>query len=450
MVEATSVESSTETATRVRWVVFALACGMSFLLYLHRYTWGFVRIKLGEEFGWDNVQLGWLDSAFMVSYSAGQIPGGMLGDWFGPRGILAGMALLWSLAMGATAWAGSMFSMQTVRVLFGLGQAGCYPNLSKVTRVWFPLSERTAVQGLVSSFFGRMGGAASFVLIGTLMLGILKMPWRTALEWLTGAGFAYVLIFFLLFRNTPRQHPWVNPEEVDLISEGDRGAAFAERSRIRWSVVLRNRFVWALLFQQFTCAFVDNFFANQLPAYLTNVKFVRLTSGGWMSALPLIGGALGGMLAGGFLQSWLIHRTGNRRWSRSAVGLVGNLMAGVCLFTSLLFNSPSAIVTCFFCLKFFADWAQPACWGATTDMAGRNSASLFALVNTSGSLAGFVAGPAMGYTIQKFGQLLGSGKENDPAGWTALFVGIGVIYLLSALSWLFIDCTQTIDNAGNP
>lgn len=445
MAEATSSETDLEPATRVRWVVFALACGMSFLLYLHRYTWGFVRIKLAEEFGWDKVQLGWLESAFMVSYSAGQIPGGILGDWYGPRSVLAGMALVWSVAMGATTWAGSMFSMQTVRVMFGLGQAGCYPNLSKVTRVWFPLSERTAVQGLVSSFFGRMGGAASFILIGTFMLGILKMPWRTALEWLTGVGVAYALIFFWVFRNSPARHPWANAAERDLISAGDPVVAVAERSRLNWSVALRNRFVWALLFQQFTCAFVDNFFANLLPTFLKDVKHVQLTSGGWMSALPLVGGALGGMLAGGFLQSWLIHRTGNRRWARSAVGLVGNLMAGVCLFTSLLFNSPTAIVACFFCLKFFADWAQPACWGATTDMAGRNSASLFALVNTSGSAAGFVAGPVMGYTIQKFGQLLGSGSENDAAGWTPLFIGIGVIYLLSALSWLFIDCTQTID-----
>jgi hypothetical protein len=54
----------------------------------------------------------------------------------------------------------------------------------------------------------------------------------------------------------------------------------------------------------------------------------------------------------------------------------------------------------------------------------------------------------MGYTIQWFGDWLGSGKEDDPAGWTALFVGIGVVYLLSALSWLFIDCTKTVE--GEP
>jgi MFS family permease len=160
-----------------------------------------------------------------------------------------------------------------------------------------------------------------------------------------------------------------------------------------------------------------------------------------MSAVPLIGGACGGMLAGGMLQNWILVRTGNRRWARSGIGLVGNMMAGVCLFASLLFDSPTSIVGAFFVLKFFADWAQPACWATTTDMGGRNAASLFALVNTSGSIAGFVAGPAMGYTIKLFSK----GPQPDTSGWTALFLMIGVIYVASALSWLFIDCRKSVD-----
>jgi sugar phosphate permease len=309
--------------------------------------------------------------------------------------------------------------------VFGLGQAGCYPNLNKVSKVWFPLGERTAVQGWISSFFGRMGGAVSFILVGSVMLGAWKLPWRTAIGWLTAAGLVYVGLFLILFRNSPREHPWSNAAEADLVSRGDPSAETAAGTRIDWRLVFRNRYVWALLFQQFTCAFVDMFFSNWLPTYLDRIKHVGQTQGGWMSALPLFGGALGGMLVGGFLQNRLILKTGNRRWARSGVGLTGNLMAGVCLYASLLFSDPVAIVVCFFGLKFFADWAQPTMWGAATDMGGRNVASLFALVNTSGSVAAFVSGPAMGYTIQWIGDWLGSGKEDDPAGWTALFVGIG-------------------------
>ncbi len=444
------VSDAHERPTNIRWLIFGLASATSFLLYIHRYTWGILKDPIGREFGWDDKTLGWLDSAFMISYAGGQIPGGMLGDWFGPRMVLGIMILIWSLSMGGMALVRGVGSMAWVRMFFGMAQAGGYPNLSKVTRVWFPLSERTAVQGWVASFFGRMGGAASFILFGTLMLGEWKLPWRTALAWLSGIGCAFAAVLILFFRNTPRTHPWANAAESDLITLGDATASVATRSRIDWKVVFRSRVVWALLFQQFTCAFVDNFFSAWLPQFLDKVKHITMTNTGWMSAVPLVGGAIGGMAAGGLLQSWLLRKTGNRRWSRSGIGLVGNLMAGVCLFTSLAFDDPEKIIAAFFCLKFFADWGNPTCWAATTDMAGRNSASLFALINTSGSLAGFVAGPVMGYTIDFFGKSLGKGGPNDPAGWTALFVMIGVVYIASALSWLFIDCTQTVDSVATP
>jgi sugar phosphate permease len=281
------------------------------------------------------------------------------------------------------------------------------------------------------------------------MLGEWGIPWRTALAALTALGCAFGVVLVLLLRNSPRSHPWANAAEADLIATEDPGAATATRSVIDWRIVFRSPVVWALLFQQFTCAFVDMFFSNWLPLYLDEVKHVQMTKTGWMAALPLAGGALGGMLAGGLLQNWLIHKTGNRRWSRSGIGLIGNLMAGACLFVSLTFESAAAIVWVFFCLKFFADWAQPTCWAATTDMGGRNAASLFALVNTSGSLAGFVAGPVMGKTIDFFGTRSAAGTASSAAGWTALFVMIGVVYIASALSWLFIDCTKTVDAEGS-
>ena len=45
-----------------------------------------------------------------------------------------------------------------------------------------------------------------------------------------------------------------------------------------------------------------------------------------------------------------------------------------------------------------------------------------------------------------FGNSPGIGSTGVPAGWTALFVMIGIVYIASALSWLLIDCTQTVDS----
>lgn len=62
--------------TRVRWLIFVLACAMSWLLYLHRYAWGIIKPAFRRENpGLSDIDVGWLDSAFLSTYAIGQIPG---------------------------------------------------------------------------------------------------------------------------------------------------------------------------------------------------------------------------------------------------------------------------------------------------------------------------------------------------------------------------------------
>ncbi len=92
-------------------------------------------------------------------------------------------------------------------------------------------------------------------------------------------------------------------------------------------------------------------------------------------------------------------------------------------------------------LKFFADWSQPTTWATATDIAGPNSASVFAIINTSGSAAGIVSSPIMAGIVDYF-----SGSDpKSPVGWSVLFGTLSVVYLASAFSWLWIDCERPIE-----
>ena len=538
--------------TRVRWLVFALCGSTSFLLYLHRYTWGMIKPYVADEFDWDYTTLSMLDSCFNLSYGIGQIPFGILGDWFGPGAILGSTILLWSLSMGAMTLATGITSMYVARFSFGLMQAGCYSNLSKVTKVWFPYNVRTSVQGFVSSFCGRSGGAISNLLFGALLLGALQMPWRQALGLLTIIGLLYGVAFLYMFRSSPAKHPWTNEAEQKLITADDEDAVFQQGSSLKWSTALRSGNMWIFMFQQFTSAFADNLYPFWIPLFLLVEKGVDIGSAGLLASLPLFGGALGG-LTGGILQNRLIQKTGKRRWVRSGIGMTGKLLAAVLMFISLGFDSAIVIGCLLACVKFFGDWSQPTVWGTATDIGGRNSATVFATVNMSGSIAGFVASPIMGALILYFsqtpsvtgeqltatpsttpltaqtavdqengarvylfqlgqkaivegsvsatladgGQTLATfdisaqrvfqvnskadgpqidarksrvhwqkglvtlhldGQLTAPSlsvdyqhirygrGWSALFVSLAVIYLASALSWLFIDCTRKLSD----
>src|SRR5262249_57690976 len=105
--------------TRVRWLVFALACGVSWLLYLHRYAWGVVRPAVKKEFpSLSDVQLGWLDALFSAGYAPGQVPGGMAADRWGTRGVLTLLIILWSAGLACLAGGGGFWSLACLRPWF--------------------------------------------------------------------------------------------------------------------------------------------------------------------------------------------------------------------------------------------------------------------------------------------------------------------------------------------
>ena len=415
--------------TRVRWVIFALACAVSWLLYLHRYAWSVVKPALrAENPEWTDTQVGWLDSAFSISYALGQVPGGLAGDVYGPRTIMAGFLLLWSATIAGLAWTGGFARIFFVRSLFGLAQAGTYPLLSKMTRIWFPLSIRTTVQGVVASM-GRIGAAFAPLIIAYFLMGVLGLGWRTALLVITIPGIVLAILFWLLVRNSPREHPLVNESERDLIEAGTPPPAPNQ------PVVLLLNF-WSvgnlgmLLLYAFASTFQDQLYVNWIPSFLMEGRGMDAREMGLFTPLPVLGGAIGGIL-GGILNDYLLRVWGNRRWARSWVAFTGKFVAAGMVFLAVQVDDGRLAMVILLLARVFGDWSLPTQWGATTDMGGRAAATVFALVNTVGALGGFVAGPILGYLKQEY-------------SWAGLFYGVAFMCLLSALTWLFINCTRRV------
>jgi MFS family permease len=415
--------------TRVRWLIFALACATSWLLYLHRYAWGVIRPALKAEYDLTDVELGWLDSLFNLSYGLGQIPGGLAGDRLGPRAVLSLLILLWS---GCVAWltvAQTFGQLAGVRAAFGLAQAGCYPCLSQVTRRWFPLDVRTTVQGVVASLSGRAGGACASLLVASLLMSALGLSWRAALVVLAALGLGLAAAFWLAFRDSPREHPWSNQAEADLIAGGLPPAGKARRARLhldRGGAVT----LGALLVYSFASTFADQLYVFWIPQFLTEGKGLTPGRMGLFAGLPLLGGALGGA-AGGALNDLAIRRTGDRRLGRSAVAFTGKLLAAVLVALSVGVADGRGVMLVLFACKFFCDWSLSTQWGTMTDIGGPLAGTVFGVVNTAGSAAGFLAGPLMGWVKQGY-------------GWEGLFFGVAGLYALAAVCWLAIDSRRRL------
>jgi sugar phosphate permease len=404
-----------------RWLVFALACAMSWLLYVHRYALGVIKPALKAEYpDLSDIDLGWLDTLFYVTYAIGQVPGGMAGDAFGPRLVLTVLLATWSGSLAGIAWAKSLLPMAIARSGFGLTQAGVYPNLSKVTHSWFPLSIRTTVQGLVGTLAGRAGGACAPLIVATLLMGTLSFDWRTSLAILAASGLLLAGAFGWLFRDHPALPETTTPTT---------SPAPAPRPRIEWSE--RNIVTFAaLLLYAASSTFADQLFVFWIPQFLTEGKGLSAIEMGVFAGLPLWGGALGGF-AGGALNDWLIRRTGSVRLGRTVVGLAGKALLAALLVVSIRVADGRWVMVVLLIGKFFGDWALATQWGAITDLAGSAAGTVFAIVNTCGSVAGFLAGPIMGYLIQDH-------------GWDALFLTVAGVNAIAALCWLFIDTSRRL------
>ena len=107
---------------------------------------------------------GYVFGAFTLAYALFEIPGGWLGDRFGPKKVLMRVVLWWSFFTAATAWAGTALAMMVVRFLFGAGEAGCFPNITKAFTTWLPPDERVRAQSVLW-LAARWGGALTPLLV---------------------------------------------------------------------------------------------------------------------------------------------------------------------------------------------------------------------------------------------------------------------------------------------
>lgn len=434
----------TERPTAIRWRMFALACGTSFLLYVHRYVWNIVGPKLQETFEFDHQLAGWVFAAFYVTYALGQIPSGVFIDRFGPHRFLAAIIALWSAAVAGFGVTGNLWALGGLRALFGAAQAGCYPGLNKVTRLWFPLRSRTVIQGWIATTSGRSGGAMSSILLGTLLMGFCGLTWQTALAVLSGCGLLFAVLFWLLFRNSPEDHPQVNAAERALIRDG-AVTVVPQTGVLPWREAWRNRSLRVFVVQQYLDAGSDVVFVSLIGAYFLQSHGVDIKATGWLTSLPLWGGAVGGIV-GGYLNESGIAWTGNRRWSRSLTGAVGKFIGCGTLLAMATFTDPVAAGVALGVAKFFSDWSQPTTWGTCTDLGGRYSATVFSIINTSGTLGGVIMPPVFGVLLDAFTRTQTVGEELIKiTNWSPLFYLVAAMYLGSGCCWLMIDCTRTLD-----
>ena len=400
--------------SRARYGVVSMAISLAVLSYVQRVALSQAAGPISRDLHLDKAQMGLVFGAFGLSYALFELPMGVLGDKLGVRRVLLQVVLAWSAFTALTGVAWNVASLWVIRFCFGAGEAGCFPNLTRMLSIWLPRKERVRAQSLMWAFT-RWGGAVT----PPLVLGAISLVgWRWGFVLFAALGVVWCAVFAVWFRDRPSEHKSVNAAELELI-ETTRGV-IVEHGGLKgsWLRILLKPQVALLGLQYFFVSFVWYFYITWLPTYLREARSQTSSRAAFLAVLPLFFGGFGSITSG------LVPLTIPRR----AVAMVSLFATSLML---LLFPHITAVVPAMICLamaSFFSDVTVPISWNACVEIGGSYTATVAATMNMLGNFAGFVAPAVGGLILQKTG-----------GNWIPLIYLMAGAAALAASCWLFLD-----------
>jgi MFS transporter, ACS family, glucarate transporter len=426
---ATTSTVAGDRPTRVRYWVIFFAVTLAIVTYIDRVCISFAAPYMRHDLGLSQVQMGLAFSAFGWAYAIFEIPGGFLGDWMGPRRVLLRIVMWWSFFTAATGWVWNFSSLVVTRFLFGAGEAGCFPNLTKAFTTWLPANERVRAQGIMW-LSARWGGAFTPPLVHAVFV---LMSWRHGFELFGGLGVVWAIFFYRWFRDNPMEHPGMNHAERELVRES---AALAQtHASVPWGKFIASRQVWMLCMQYFCLSYGWYFYITWLPTYLREGRKLELGSSAWLSVLPLFLGGLGSFVAG-LVAGPLTRITGSVTRTRRLMAYTGFTGASGFLVLSTFLGEPLYAMIAMGMASFCNDLVMPGAWGAAMDVGGRHAGTLSGTMNMMGNIGGAMSPTVIGYLLSR--------TNNN---WDMTFYVSAGVYFAGSIFWMLLDPVTPLDVA---
>src|SRR5215471_2790329 len=222
-------------ASRTKLLRFAFI--LSIVTYIDRVCISTAAPVIRQELGLNTVQVGWMFSVFTFAYAFFEIPSGWLADIMGPRRMMTRIVIWWSAFTMATGLAWNFTVLLGTRFLFGVGEAGAFPTISRSFSRWFPRREVGNAHGVL--FMGtRFGGALAPPLVVAIMA---FTGWRVSFFIFGILGVIWSVFWWRWYRDNPRDHTGTTGEELEIIRQGieqDKPAALAWRSFLNVNLLL--------------------------------------------------------------------------------------------------------------------------------------------------------------------------------------------------------------------
>lgn len=414
----------------VRGYLIFLLFVLSSIAFLDRTNISVAGVQMREEFQLDQVELGWIFSAFLIGYAAFQVPAGWLAGRLGPRKVLTIGVVWWGVFTVLTAlvsnWMGNvLIILILVRFALGAGEAVIYPAGNQFISRWIPVQERGKANGWI---FAGVGAGAGLTppLITWIML---NAGWRESFYFCALLGLVAGVLWFWFSRDKPEDHPSVSDQELALIRAGLPSASKEEHPPTPWRAILTNKEVWGLFVSYFAFGYIVWLFFSWFFIYLNSARGLDLASSAVYAMLPFVMMTVC-CLAGGVANDRIASKKG-LFWGRCGLAIFSFILtAGFLIAGSQVTNTMLAVI-------ILAGGAgaiylsQSSFWSVTADFAGPHAGVVSGFMNMGCQIGGAITASLTPWIAAQF-------------GWIAAFVVAALLALVGAIAWYFVDPTRPL------
>jgi len=407
-----------------RYRVLVFLFFLTFVCQLDRVAFSVLGVRIMTAFHLNKEQFGWAVSAFAFAYAFFEIPSGMWGDRIGQRSLFIRIVLCWSLFTALTGVTVGLPSLIVVRFLFGVGEAGAWPNGTAALSRWMPANETS--RGTSSmQIGGAMGNALAPIIIVPIAV---TFGWRMPFFVIALFGILWVLVCVFWFRNNPSEQKNISQEEIDYIEQNRR--IEKHRHRLSWRVVFKNKNLLFLPLCYFCCMCGWTFYVYWLPVYVQDGLHFSENEAKSLTSLIYVAGAISAFTIGIF-SDWLVKKRG-LKFGRRFIGITCLSIAAMMFVSAVITTNSALIVTCLFIAFFFISSDAMTSWSTSIDIGGNNVGAVAGMMNTGGQIGGILIGIVVGKLV------------NISHSYTSSLSAVGAVLGCGALLWLLVDPTKKL------
>jgi MFS transporter, ACS family, glucarate transporter len=423
-----------EQGIRYRYVLAFWLFVLSAVAFLDRTNISIAGLDISREYGLGNQRLGWIFSSFLIGYAGFQLPAGWMSARFGPRRVLTAGVLLWAAttaltAMLPTAIEHAVLLLIGVRFVLGAGESVIYPAANQFVARWVPLKERGVINGLIFAGVGAGSGLTPPVLSWL----ISHHGWRAAFWFSAMVGLVVGIVWWVIARDTPEEHPAVQATELQEIREGlsyPAGGEGSGRPKISWGAIFHRRDLLALMAGYFSFGYIAWIYFSWFFLYMAQVRGFNLQASAYYAMLPFLSMTVC-CLAGGVLSDRLTERYG-LRVGRCGLAAVSLLATALFLVVGSQAGSPQLAGLILAGGAGALYISQSSFWSVSVDIAGDSTGVFSSLINMGGQIGGAVTASLTPWIAQRY-------------GWTTSFAIAAALALFSAACWMTVHPERPLE-----